>query len=217
MSESIPKTGFIFHARVNADCRRSCIYFCHRLRPYADCRRQSSSIQASAYIPGKLAMISRVTVLSANVIMDDGAVNTDEALVPLLRRTIVYVTTRADYKDHERKKCVEGNLGEAGQGRQVKLWSNTRSSALHIAQSYCARQPVNDGFELCEEYLSPNNDKALYAKQGWRKMGPQAFNASSVKSLPFTNYHGSQLLICRPPINLINYVSRSPYLSWPMG
>ena len=49
------KVGFILHARIcarisaSADCRRSCLYFCRRLRPahtraYADCRRQSSNM-----------------------------------------------------------------------------------------------------------------------------------------------------------------------------
>ena len=53
------KAGFILHARVcariraytraYADCRRSFLYFCRRLRPahtraYADCRRQSSNM-----------------------------------------------------------------------------------------------------------------------------------------------------------------------------
>ena len=53
------KAGFILHARVcariraytraYADCRRSCLYFCRRLRPahtraYVDCRRQSSNL-----------------------------------------------------------------------------------------------------------------------------------------------------------------------------
>ena len=37
------------YTRANADCRRSCLYFCRRLRPahtraYADCRRQSSNL-----------------------------------------------------------------------------------------------------------------------------------------------------------------------------
>ena len=37
------------YTRAYADCRRSCLYFCRRLRPahtraYADCRRQSSNM-----------------------------------------------------------------------------------------------------------------------------------------------------------------------------
>ena len=37
------------YTRAYADCRRSCLYFCRRLRPahtraYADCRRQSSNL-----------------------------------------------------------------------------------------------------------------------------------------------------------------------------
>ena len=37
------------YTRADADCRRSCLYFCRRLRPahtraYADCRRQSSNL-----------------------------------------------------------------------------------------------------------------------------------------------------------------------------
>ena len=179
-----PTVGAAVYTSLDVCAQRICAH----TPTVADKVQTCWTFKASAYIPGQLATISRVTKLNANVIMADGAVNIDEALVALVEAShCLYVTTRADYKDHDKRQNAWKGIGE-------KLGKDGTSSMVRYIfkrlVSCCARQPVNDGFKVHEEYLSPNYEKSLFANKGWRKMWRQAFYARLVKSLPFTNYIG---------------------------
>ena len=73
---------------------------------------------------------------------------------PLLKR--IYMTTRSDFKDHEKMR-----------GRELgRSWATTvRLIIVRYIFKRLEYSPVML-FKVCEEYMSPNNKKKL---KGWRK------------------------------------------------